>query len=52
VKSPAEIVNSAKSSIGGLGGKLEARRQKLKDMKSQAMDGNIANKQNETETPQ
>jgi hypothetical protein len=46
VKSPGEIVNSAKSSIGGLGSKLEARRQKLKDIKSKAMDGDMTNKQN------
>ena len=50
VKSPGEIVNSAKSSLGGLGGKLEARRQKLKDMKSKAMDGEVHPKQNQTET--
>lgn len=44
VKSPSEMVNSAKSSIGGIGGKLEERRQRLKDMKSKAMDGNMTNK--------
>jgi len=38
------MVNSAKSSIGGIGGKLEERRQRLKDMKSKAMDGNMTNK--------
>jgi len=40
------MVNSAKSSIGGLGSKLEERRQKLKDIKSKAMDGDMTNKQN------
>jgi hypothetical protein len=52
VKSPGEIVNSAKSSIGGLGSKLESRRQKLKDMKSNAMDGDMASKKEKTETPE
>jgi hypothetical protein len=45
-------VNSAKSSIGGLGSKLESRRQKLKDMKSNAMDGDMASKKEKTETPE
>jgi hypothetical protein len=35
-----------------LGGKLEARRQNLKDMKSKAMDGDIKNKKNPTDNPE
>lgn len=53
VKSPSEMVNSAKSSLGGLGSKLEERRQKLKNLKSKTMDGDMNNKgQSRTETTQ
>lgn len=35
---PNKYINSAKSSLGGLSSKLEERRQKLKQMKQDAMD--------------